>query len=238
MTIDMLCYDHEDAALPHLPLGFEVKKLSWEPATNQAGSEGLWIIAVGQFGHEYEVIKTFNGQLGEGWSYRSKWFKSIEDAKAAAQADFERRVCECIIDKPVDVAVVRRQALEEAATCVDAKAKEYEGETKDVRNSIEDKRLCGAIAVRLRGSASEIRALSTEPAQGEQWQAMDSVPRDSVVILKYGDKICFAEWWEAAKKWQYLQAPHSNSLASDLWFRGEPDGWMHLPAAPTTEVEA
>lgn len=57
----------------------------------------------------------------------------------------------------------RAQALEEAARCVDAKADEYDDEAKDVRNSTDDKRLCRAIAVRLRGSAVDIRALSSQP---------------------------------------------------------------------------
>lgn len=70
----------------------------------------------------------------------------------------------------------RAAVLEEAARVVDAKAEEYEKEARDLRGSDSDRRFCSAVAVRLRGSANEIRALhpvANKPdeagAQGEGW---------------------------------------------------------------------
>lgn len=59
--------------------------LNWEPASNQAGENDLWFVAVDKFGRKHEVIKSFHGQLGEGWSYGGTWFPSIDEAKGAAQ---------------------------------------------------------------------------------------------------------------------------------------------------------
>lgn len=93
------------AALPHLsaPCAVEVKQLEWVSAPNQAGKEGLWFISIDQIGRKHEIIKTFNGQLGDGWTYRATWFKGIEEAKAAAQADFERRILSCVVTMPVAI---------------------------------------------------------------------------------------------------------------------------------------
>lgn len=56
----------------------------------------------------------------------------------------------------------RAKALEEAALRVDAKADSYQAEARDVRGSERDRRLYASVANRLRGAASDIRALQSE----------------------------------------------------------------------------
>lgn len=57
----------------------------------------------------------------------------------------------------------RIAALEEAAIHLDEKALGYEEDAQDVRQSSDDRRFAGAVAVRLRGSAAAIRSMK-EPA--------------------------------------------------------------------------
>lgn len=54
---------------------------------------------------------------------------------------------------------VRDSVLEEAAAILDEKASGYEEDGRDVSLSIFDRRFSCAVAVRLRGSANDIRAL-------------------------------------------------------------------------------
>lgn len=56
----------------------------------------------------------------------------------------------------------RAKALEEAALRVDAKADSYQAEARDVRGSERDRRFYASVANRLRGAASDIRALQSE----------------------------------------------------------------------------
>lgn len=77
------------AAIPLLPLGFDVKQLEWFTAKGYVHDK---MIAIDCFGNEFFRID-LNG-ISQ---------KKIEERKADAQADFERRVRECLVAKPVEV---------------------------------------------------------------------------------------------------------------------------------------
>lgn len=124
-----------NAALPHLPLGFEVKQLEWV-STGQTGFLETEFYAVsGSLMHTVHPVEEEDGGFNEHYAIRREWldksiwrltyyvgnngfsgiygnYKSLDEAKAAAQADFERRVRECITltnegTKPIDVAALR-----------------------------------------------------------------------------------------------------------------------------------
>jgi hypothetical protein len=63
---------------------------------------------------------------------------------------------------------VRRLAIEECARIADVKAGEYEDEARDLRNSDRDRKFSSAVAVRFRGIAASIRALTMSDIHREQ----------------------------------------------------------------------
>lgn len=83
------------AALPYLPLGFEVKKLEWEEHAN------LWSCAAHS---EYQIARCWFDEIRkqpehfEVLELEGQRFNTLEEAKAAAQADFKRRVRECHVE--------------------------------------------------------------------------------------------------------------------------------------------
>jgi hypothetical protein len=196
------------AALPHLPLGYEVKRLIWsKPPLSDTLSRCETV---------FGTYRTWTHDEAQG-----KWFWSLEGcietqgeeadevaAKAAAQADFERRVREChvprpdiktIIDeiragtrqgflnegdqpepsdeelscphcggsghiddvatKPVDVAAVHSSSLIELLHNMRFRL-ENMGSTDDTDANLVE---------RIISHVDAIRALSAEPAKGEQW---------------------------------------------------------------------
>lgn len=87
-------------ALPYLsaPCAIEVKKLEWR---NNDGDD-YWPC---DFDKNFSIDRWWEGSLsyfevGENADVRHQ---TIEEAKAAAQADFERRILSCVVTKPVDV---------------------------------------------------------------------------------------------------------------------------------------
>lgn len=89
------------AALPHLQLGYEVKKLEWDKNSEKeewyggAQNELVGINEYNIFAHPCAtglfVLDVMGNRCEED-------FTSVETAKAAAQSDFERRVRECVVD--------------------------------------------------------------------------------------------------------------------------------------------
>lgn len=213
------------SVIPHLPLGFEIKKLEWVEGKTKDGRK--------QWQANGETITETHPDWDEVQGFRlfnlMETHPTLDEAKAAAQADFERRVREChvprpdiktIIDeiragtrqgflnegdqpelsdaelscpycggsghiedvatKPVDVASVRRQAFEEAehrltelahnahTTAMRFHAKRHNpqyGERKK-QHFYEKTKHYKRLAVGYGKSATAIRALSAEPAQG------------------------------------------------------------------------
>lgn len=85
------------AAIPHLPLGYEVKKLEWETMANDHYAQGC--------GAQYNIYETmtnlWNAVVTSPKNMRLATNVSLEQAKSAAQADFVRRVRECHV--PVNI---------------------------------------------------------------------------------------------------------------------------------------
>lgn len=92
------------AAMPHLPLGFEVEQLVWSEYDDEQGAPDRWDAEAASFGVFYSIELQHDsfrvvfdheavGAIGA--------FHTIDEAKAAAQADFERRVRECLVAKGV-----------------------------------------------------------------------------------------------------------------------------------------
>ncbi|MCF7646865.1 hypothetical protein KQ944_17875 [Bacillus subtilis] len=91
------------AGIPHLsaPCAVEVKKLEWTEHANlwhcdknpEYQITRWWLDEIRKQGACFEVLELGERQLG-----------TLEEAKAAAQADFERRILSCVVTKSVDVA--------------------------------------------------------------------------------------------------------------------------------------
>lgn len=90
------------AALPHLsaPCAVEVRRLEWEGCNHSIKAKTiLGEYNVDKFAEKYRFY-----HLG-GSTYQ--WHDALDQAKAAAQADFERRILSQIVTKPVDVAAAQ-----------------------------------------------------------------------------------------------------------------------------------
>lgn len=114
----------------------------------------------------------------------------------------------------VDVAAVRRQALEDACKILEHEADEFGG-------------LVDEVSYHLLRKAKIIRSLSAEPAQGEQWsEDMGAAPSDTIVLLA---------WWNTLiSKWEYEAGLYHSTKGG--WCHGSATHWMTLPSAPTSEA--
>ena len=229
------------AALPHLPLGYEVKKLGWvqdEHGSIEFTSQSIF----GEYSVHIERKSAYACSL-DGVKYEHININhpyTVDEAKAAAQADFERRVRECHVTKPFDVAAVRRQAFEEAANiCVEYSKSfqkglcHYGDADKDSWRGRQEGHIDAGNEL-----ASAIRALSAEPVQGEQWRDMKDAPRtgeEIIYLTKYGGigycKYTLAMSDDEEYLWWDFQSD------ADVY----PRYWLPrttLPTAPTPEAGA
>lgn len=101
------------AALPylHAPCAVEVKKLEWDNASDPEAYlvSAAMVYDLGML--RYCILNnpdpdvkeyTAQGLKINSTIFHQHGFKTIEAAKAAAQADFERRILSCVVTKPVD----------------------------------------------------------------------------------------------------------------------------------------
>ncbi|MDH0125468.1 DUF551 domain-containing protein [Brucella intermedia GD04153] len=138
-------------------------------------------------------------------------------------------------------------ALEEAAQVLDAKAEEYEKEARDLRGSDRDRRFCSAVAVRLRGSANEIRALSSPDhadagkVEGDGWLPIETAPKNKAIQIYipnadyYGNDGIYAGILVdlgTGQRW----ATFGWAVARDLPPHMHPTHWRPLPSAPSQEA--
>lgn len=99
------------AALTHLsaPYAVEVRKLEWGKYRNGDAE------AITKTGEIYTAYLngywrlTYNGKSGK--FIKSTYGDDVQSAKAAAQADFERRILSCVVSKPVDAAAWAQHLL-------------------------------------------------------------------------------------------------------------------------------
>lgn len=91
--------------------------------------------------------------------YKTGWTSKHLAADAIREITRLRNLLSEAEKREVDA---RAKALEEAALRVDAKADNYQAEARDVRGSDRDRRFYASVANRLRGAASDIRALQSE----------------------------------------------------------------------------
>ena len=125
-----------------------------------------------------------------------------------------------VVTTPVDLAVVRRQAFEEAAKTLD--------DLVDCWKSLPSFNRAYAMRSTIK-TAADLRALSAEPAQGDQWQPIETAPKDGTWILAFYHKDCVPaiifyddEW----KRWAGCADIGSNHFTH----------WMPLPDEPNTEA--
>ena len=234
-------YIRADISATHLSAScsVEVRKLTWVDDVAEVENLGLrYLIELSE--EETNVAWYALEEYSNSEISGSNWNK--EQAEAAAQADFQRRILSNVVTKPVDVAAVREKELEInfmqrvwANLYFDEHDAGYtfQQTLNDVvdwltlRNALPD-----AKAIK----PSAIRALSpAEPARAEQWQPIETAPKD-------GTKI---DLWCSHVLHGAVRAPDAryhinNWVIGDLEERLNPDWipthWMPLPAAPTSEA--
>lgn len=220
-------YIRADISTAHLsaPCAVEVMELNWVEVS-------YGFIAHTAFG-TYKVKADVDQfiMINSGSEFPTSYHDNHFEAKAAAQADFERRILSCIVTKPVDVAAVRRQAFEEGfENGVEQSLNVLDAYDDITRNEAEQ----GIMKLK-----PDYRALSAEPAQGGQWQPIDLVgDKERLIIIgSYNAKgLWCAEVWHT----QYLRDQQEKS--ADGFFMNAPHlewiptHFMDLPAAPTTEA--
>ncbi len=238
------------AALPHLsaPCAVEVVKLDWDGLVGFVGSFS-YVVAPPSFTKGWRVWgKISDKSASIGGVLITTTAANEEEAKAAAQADFERRILSCVVTKPVYVAAVREQCAQIAE---DFRDKHWIAH--DIKIGIFPNRSEAGIAI-----ADAIRALSpAEPAQGKQWQPTHRhVKRGTKYQLIGVGKIQTENWVDGITIKPTLTAEGRLEITSDqidmqevaiyrgddgqLWARPVAefnDGRFEaLPAAPTPEV--
>lgn len=130
---DGLCATCVDEALTTPPAqAVAVKPLEWK-ALNEGFGHGRTYYGTGVFGHWYAVQRVKKGV----WSCvhhvdgkqiflpsQLTYFGSIEEAKAAAQADYERRILSALTTPPADIREENERLLEHIQELLDASGQE------------------------------------------------------------------------------------------------------------------
>lgn len=207
------------AALPHLPLGFEVKKLEWVKQDEKLAWDSVDYRIYVLIGSKPAVYRLLKSSFGTQYVGDFVGANALEQAKAAAQEDFERRVRECIVTKPVDVAAVR-----------ELRKIWY---IRDLTTDDFDK------------AEAMLSALSAEPAPGEQWQPTHRHVKRGTEYQLIGTGKMQAENWATYSDENGYENADMQEVAiyrgddSKLWVRPIAefnDGrFVDLPAAPTSE---
>lgn len=231
------------AALPHLsaPCAVVVKKLGeWrrgycdDCVTIEQASTG--------FGSVYQV-RVLNGVVWLDFpDNKEQEFFDVKTAKAAAQADFERRVLSCVVTKPVDVATVRETLEDLVLPIVGHLFVARGGATVRGIAGLEHGEDESSPLVRLSDVAKALepfRALSAKPAQGEQWLDIDTAPKDGSVILAWhiSHKCPVPVMWKddgfpyQGKRLNWIERTYTTA-----WPERAFSHWMPLPTAPTPEA--
>ncbi len=135
-------------------------------------------------------------------------------------AEVIEELLSCVVTKPVDVAAVREHALDE----VKSLCAEY---GNDSQPDSEYRLACNDLI-------EAIRALSAEPAQGDQWHPIETAPNSEMLLLACAD-------WPLVKCGREVPVKVGHkSFGSWTVFGASwtPTHWMPLPAAPTAEAWA
>lgn len=213
-----------------VPCAVEVEKLEWDGFVGFAGSFS-YVVAPPSFTKGWRVWgKISDKSASIGGVLITTTAANEEEAKTAAQADFERRILSCVVTKTVDVAAVRKQAFEEAAKV--AEATWPNGGPMDIGH----------------GSriATAIRAISAEPAPGEQRQTTHRHVKRGTEYQLIGIGKVQAEDWYTSKN----ENTRTIDMREVVIYRSVDDGslWVRpreefddgrfitLPGAPTTEA--
>jgi hypothetical protein len=110
--------------------GVKVKPLEWDETASG------WEAEAGMFCRSYLIEKQYDGyRMDYNWTEQLRQIDTLDAAKAAAQADYEKRILSAL-EAPPDASAIRRQALEdglrhaagELLTHID-KYHDYEGDT-------------------------------------------------------------------------------------------------------------
>nr|WP_029924462.1 hypothetical protein [Ochrobactrum sp. UNC390CL2Tsu3S39] len=213
------------AALPRLPQWVSVKKLEWTAAPNEAGRDGLWFIAIDLLGKKHEVIKSFNGQKGEGWTYGREWFSDLEVAKAAAQADYSARILSAL-----EPSAGRAAVLEEAAKLADRGNAAWL-EKRDVTANKKEARDYETMAIACSHVATAIRALSSPDHADAGKVEGEHLPQD-VINLVIAAREAF-DTGVIPEDEEYNLDKALEPFGERVPYENEPDP---LPSAPSQEV--
>ena len=235
------------AALPHLP-GVGVKKLEWEPIDggNAFRASALvfgWIRIESYTIHNWQVQWSVPGICN---ILLPSVFSTPDEAKAAAQADYEARILSAL-----EPSAARELALEEgfrhgveaaANRCELSAALSQEQQDKESNPFIRNA-LMGEIAT-AKALAKNIRALSSPDhnadagkVEGDGWLPIESAPKDgTIVLLGWHDPDieeigAVAGWYEGGPTDRCWYDQYHEPVTATHWMPLRP-----LPSAPSQEV--
>ncbi|SPL64446.1 DUF551 domain-containing protein [Ochrobactrum soli] len=247
------------AAAPHLAAA-RVKKLEWV-ATGQTGFlETEFYAVAGPLMHTVHPLKDVDGPFNEHYSIHRDWndrevwrvtyyvgnnglsgiskaCKSLEAAKAAAQADYEARILsaleatsgrsDVLEDKDrLDAATAALISLTEAGIPTDVQELLIVG---DPSRGVAPGSLSKAIATVIRALHPVADKPSDDGAQGEGWLPIESAPKDGTAVLAYQAGRYFKCWLECDQyEGGYFWQDEEDSEPS-------PTHWRPLPSAPASE---
>lgn len=207
---------------------YAVKQLEWVDA--KGVSEAT------EFGRlmRYFAVHVTNGKGEYSWTleFNGEFFrqsKTLDEAKSIAQADFERRVRECIVGG-FDVTAVR-EAIRSVNIHEEANNYEWRGDGDYTPNE-QEKALLEDFGNGLVGAIEDaIRALSAEPAQCEQWQQIKPKLDGTEYLTWNGRRYHVAKFDKVENEW----VSSFTTVTKRLPISPRPTHWMPLPAAPTKE---
>ena len=178
-------------------------------------------------------------EVPEGWQLVPK-DPTFEMAKAAIDLDPKSDLdakykamlsaAPQIVTKPVDVAA----GLEQAAKFLDQRVHAYvheHGMTDPSTGVVEFPGWGDEYVSELEDLAEAIRALSAEPAQGDQWQPIETAPKTGQFLAWSPRNGGCQMVWNAERFSKANEPFMPEHLRAEHWTH-----WMPLPAAPTSEV--
>lgn len=222
------------AAAPYMS-GVKVKQLEWsevsEPNENIRYTHITANSPLGKWSIEWKSWKKYDDKtIFLDGNFISNGGDSLESATATAQADFERRVRECLVAEPVNVAA-REQALEEAAQVIcDGCRQGHPINSAGYHDRGFSTYPCHATA---------IRAHKSQPVS-DGWLPIETAPKDGTDFIGWDGKWPFR--CSAGKKYELYPHMDGGPTYRDVWDGHyhdsltieHPTHWRPIPPLPQT----
>lgn len=221
------------AALPHMPQGVGVKKLEWrEDIYRKSFISDIGAVSYSVFWDDdaewCDVPEPYDLIRGEDDGDTLGSFETANEAKAAAQADYEARILSALEPSAARELALEegyRQGIEAAAKLIECGCKSLlhgKGECQFPGNcSLED-------AAAIRALSSPDHADAGKLVEGDGWLPIESAPNNNAILVHYDDGNI-----ELISADDNMFSWIAYTVKED--FCTKPTHWRHLPLAPASE---